>query len=59
MAPAEQVRYRERSSVERVFSNFEYYGSKTVRIRGAKKVMAHLMFGVIALTANQRISMIM
>ena len=45
MGPAEKRRYHERSSAERVFSNLENYGSKTVRVRGAKKVMCHLMFG--------------
>ena len=58
MAPAEKKRYNQRSSAERVFSNLENYGSKTVRVRGAKKVMAHLMFGVVALTANQLYNMI-
>ena len=53
MAPAEQVRYHERSSVERVFSNLENYGSTSVRVRTGEKVMCHLMFGLIALTANQ------
>lgn len=58
MPPAEKVRYHERSSAERVFSNLENYGIRNVRVRGAKKVMAHLMFGVLALTANQLFNMI-
>jgi len=54
MAPHEQMRYRERSAVERVFSRLkDQYGATNVRVRGAAKVMAHLMFGVIALTADQ------
>ena len=54
LAPHEQMRYRERSAVERVFSRLkDQYGAATVRVRGAAKVMAHLMFGVLALTADQ------
>ena len=54
LAPHEQVRYRERSAVERVFSRLkDQYGAANVRVRGAAKVMAHLMFGILALTADQ------
>jgi hypothetical protein len=52
-APAEKIRYNQRSSAERVNSNLkDNFGGSTVRVKGAKKVMAHLMFGVIALTAE-------
>jgi transposase len=52
MDPAEKARYRERTSVERAFSSLkDNYGGRFVRVRGAAKVMAHLMFGVVALTA--------
>lgn len=52
--PAKKVRYRERSGAERVNSNLkDNYGGHTVRVKGHKKVMAHLMFGVIAVAANQ------
>ena len=57
MPSAEKKRYGQRSSAERVFSNLENYGSKSIRVQGARKVMAHLMFGVIALTANQFFNM--
>ncbi len=57
-APAEKIRYNERSTVERVFSNLENYGSKTIRVRGSTKVMCHLMFGIIALTAKQLFNML-
>jgi hypothetical protein len=51
---AEQLRYRERTTVERAFSRLKYeFGARSVRVRGAQKVMAHLMFGVLALTADQ------
>jgi hypothetical protein len=54
MAPHEQMRYRERTAVKRVFSRLkDQYGALNVRVRGAVKVMAHLMFGVLALTADQ------
>lgn len=54
MAPHEKVRFRERSGVERVYSRLkEEFGGATVRVRGWAKVMAHLMFGVLALTADQ------
>jgi hypothetical protein len=54
MAPHEQRRYRERSAAERVFSRLkDQYGALNVRVRGAAKVMAHLMFGILALTADQ------
>ena len=29
------------------------FGGRQIRVRGAAKVMAHLMFGVLALTADQ------
>ena len=52
--PAKKIRYRERSSAERVNSNLkDNYGGRNVRVRGHKKVMAHLMFGIIAVAANQ------
>jgi hypothetical protein len=54
MAPHEKVRYRERTTVERVYSRLkERFGGSTIRVRGAAKVMAHLMFGIVALTADQ------
>lgn len=54
MAPHQAQRYKQRSSVERVNSNLkDNYGGRFVRVRGAKKVMTHLMFGLIALTASQ------
>jgi hypothetical protein len=54
LEPAQAVRFRERSSAERVNSNLkDNYGGRFVRVRGAAKVMAHLMFGIVVLTANQ------
>ena len=54
MDPATQKRFGERSTVERVYSNIkDNYGCEKIRVKGASKVMSHLMFGVIALTATQ------
>jgi hypothetical protein len=53
-APHEKVRLRERTAVERVYSRLkDEYGAANVRVRGWGKVMAHLMFGILALTADQ------
>ena len=52
MEPAKKRRYDERSTAERGFSLLkENFGGCTVRVKGYKKVMAHLMFGILALTA--------
>jgi hypothetical protein len=52
-APAQAQRFRERSASERVNSLLkERYGGRWVRVRGATKVMCHLMFGLVALTAT-------
>jgi hypothetical protein len=54
MDSAQAIRFKERSSVERVNSNLkDNYGGRFVRVRGAAKVTSHLMFGVLALAANQ------
>jgi hypothetical protein len=51
---AQQERYQERTMVERVNGRLkEEFGASHVRVRGAAKVMAHLMFGVLALTVDQ------
>ena len=58
-APHEAQRYKERSSSERVNSQLkDTFGGRFVRVRGPKKVMAHLMFGVLALTAQQLLRLI-
>jgi len=54
MAPHRAVRYRERSTAERIMSSIkDNQGGRFVRVRGAAKVMCHLMFGVVAMTAKQ------
>ena len=58
-APAEAVRYRERSAAERVFSHLhDNHGGRHVRVRGAAKVAAHLSFGLLAIAAEQLIKML-
>ncbi len=49
-----RVRYRQRSSVERVNSALkDSHGGRHVRVRGPAKVMCHMMFGVLVLTVDQ------
>jgi len=56
---AEQVRYRERSTAERVNSGLkDNHGGRTLRVRGPAKVMCHLMFGVLSFTALQLIRLV-
>lgn len=48
------VRYNERSTVERVNGRLkDEFGGRVVRVKGNKKVMCHLMFGIVALTVDQ------
>lgn len=54
MEPARAQRFRERTAVERVYARLkDEFGGQTVRVRGAAKVMAHVMFGMLALTVDQ------
>ena len=54
MAPHEASRYKERSAAERFNSRLkEELGGYNIMVRGAPKVKAHLMFGVIAIFADQ------
>jgi predicted Ser/Thr protein kinase len=51
---AEDVRYRERTTVERVNARLKNeFGGRMIRVRGHAKVMCHLMFGILALAADQ------
>ena len=51
---AEDVRYHERGAVERVNGRLkDDFGARTVRVRGPDKVLCHLRFGVLALTAGR------
>jgi hypothetical protein len=54
MLPHEASRFRERTTVERVYSRLkDEFGGNSVWVRGNAKVMAHLMFGLLALTVDQ------
>ncbi len=52
--PADAVRYRERSAAERTNARLkDEFGARNIMVRGHSKVMSHLMFGVLALSADQ------
>ena len=56
---AEQIRFHERTTVERVNARLkDEFGARMVRVRGNKKVMCHLMFGILALTCDQILRLI-
>ncbi len=58
MAPHEAIRYNERTAVERFNSRMkEDFGARNVMVRGARKVKLHLMFGVMALFADQLVKL--
>jgi transposase len=55
----ENRRYRERTSVERVYGRLkDEFGGRMIRVRGYAKVMTHLMFGMLALTADQLLRLV-
>ena len=53
MAPARRLRYGERTAAERVNSDLkDNHGGGTLRVRGAVKVAAHLMLGVLVVAVK-------
>jgi len=53
LTPAQRQRFKERTTVERVNGDLkDNHGARHVRVRGAVKVLAHLMWGVIVVTAK-------
>lgn len=53
-APAEAIRYNERTVAERSNARLkDEFGGKHLMVKGDTKVMSHLMFGVLALAADQ------
>ena len=51
---AQQDRYKERTMIERVNARLkDEFGGRNLRVRGPAKVITHLMFGILALTADQ------
>jgi hypothetical protein len=54
LCPAKLQRFKIRTMSERVNARLkDEFGASQIRVRGAAKVMAHLMFGVLALTVDQ------
>ena len=52
--PAEAIRYNERTAAERSNARLkDEFGGRTLMVKGDAKVMSHLMFGVLALSADQ------
>ena len=57
--PPEALRYNERSTAERGNSRLKLeFGALTVKVRGHKKVLCHLMFGVLTLAADQLLKLV-
>lgn len=58
-APHEALRYKARSSAERVNAHLkDSHGGRQVWVRGSEKVMTHLMFGIIVITSEQLLRLI-
>ena len=56
---AEDLRYNEHSGAERVNGRLkDDFGGRYVRVRGHAKVLCHLMFGILALTCDQLLRLI-
>ena len=57
--PAERVRYRQRTTVERAFGRLkDEFGARNIRVKGHLKVTCHLMFGVVVLTVDQLLRLV-
>jgi hypothetical protein len=58
-APAQAIRYNQRSSAERVNSHLhDNHGGRHVRVRGGVKVAAHLSFGLMVIAAEQLLKLL-
>ena len=56
IVPAEAIRYRRRTGIERVFGMLkDSHGGRMVRVKGNKKVFLHLMFGILVIAAQKLI----
>ncbi len=59
LEPAQKQRFRERSTAERGFSLLkECFGGAHLRVKGHDKVFAHLMFSILALTADRLLNLV-
>jgi len=55
----EKTRYNQRSSAERVNSRLkDDFGGRMIRVRGHAKVACHLIFGILALTADALLNLV-
>lgn len=53
LAPARAERFKQRTAAERAYSDLkDNHGGRTVRVRGALKVLGHLMWGVLVVTVK-------
>jgi hypothetical protein len=53
-SPGEAIRTNGRTAAERTHGRLkDEFGGNTIRVKGHAKVMGHLMFGLLALTADQ------
>lgn len=58
-ADHEKQRYKERSSAERVNSNLkDNFGGRFIRVRGFKKVLSHIGFGLLAIAVEQTLRLL-
>jgi hypothetical protein len=52
--PADAIRYNERTVAERMNARLkDEFGGHSIRVKGNPKIMAHLMFGILTLSADQ------
>jgi len=57
--PATAERYKVRTTVERAYGRLkDEFGARHVRVRGHAKVHTHIMFGVVALFADQLLKLV-
>jgi hypothetical protein len=57
--PAEAIRYKQRSSAERVNSTLkDNFGGRSIYVRGHDKIYAHLMFGILSIAAIQLLRLV-
>lgn len=60
MEPVQRIRFNERYTAERGFSLLkDKFGGSTIRVKGYEKVFTHLMFGILALTAERLLNLLL
>lgn len=56
LEPSDAIRYQERTAAERANGRLkDEFGGRHIWVRGAEKVMSHLMFGILVLSVDQLI----